>query len=248
VGNPALTALLESDEEFLLKAQFLPDDQARRYVAGDVIRLEGMLSESVGASPEVATEVTARLKILPTVLEQEGAPVLLAELVVWGPTGELLHNWSLQFWQDEFGGIHQRTDENGNVLLDTAANMEGIPLVPVPMEPLAYRELPFAAMWGGHTSGPLTSAERLIETGEPQTRTSPSGELLAYPVRVADEITYLTSYVDFRRDQTISDAYLLWMSREKGVVALEVQRQVYSATGRLLASRQLNLDVVRFRF
>ncbi len=152
VGHPALSALIESDEEFYLTAQFLPEDEVRRYVAGDVALLEGALSDTQGMSPEVLTEVTARLKILPTELEQETMPVSMAELVVWGPGEERLLRWTIQFWQDDVGGIHLRTDEYGNLLLNTATNTTGLTAVPVPLEPFASEELTFSAMWGGHTS------------------------------------------------------------------------------------------------
>ena len=96
-GHPALAALVESDEEFYLTPQFLPEDELRRYLAGDVTRLKGVLSASQGTSPEVLTEVTARLKILAPVLAKEAAPVYEAELVVWGPDDERLLRRTQQY-------------------------------------------------------------------------------------------------------------------------------------------------------
>jgi hypothetical protein len=248
-GVPVLEALVESDEAFYLSPQFLPEDQLRRYVAGDRIRFEGELSVAEdGQADVVSTAVVGHMVIRDTTEEEAGYSVLAAELTLADESGQVVYTWSGQFWQDDHGGIYLRTDHYGNLLLDTASNSTGIPSVPVPLEPQAVLELPFSAMWGGHTSGPLTSGNRRVETGDPQSMPSPAGEVTAYPVRIVDEYSYLISYVDFNRDDSVVDESLLWMSQEKGLVRLEFSHEHYNHSGALLRAVAASLDAVGFSF
>jgi hypothetical protein len=247
-GIPALAALVESDEEFYLSPKFLPEDQIRRYLAGDRIRFEGELSSSADQASAGSTAVEGQLLIHETTEEEAGHGVLAAELTLTDEAGQTAYTWSGQFWQDDHGGIYLRTDHYGNLLLDTASNSTGIPLIPVPLEPHAVLDIPFSSMWGGHTSGAITSGDLQVETGEPQTRPSPVGELTAYPIRLVDEYTYLMSYVDFQRDQYVVDDCLLWTSREKGLLGVELEHKEYNHNGALLKAVYLSLNATGFSF
>lgn len=245
--SPSVLDIIESEDAFLLLPQFLPDREIRRYQPGDVVHFNGVASGLGDLSEGSETSVIASLEILSLDAQKDEFPLLVARLVVSAQERELV-NQQVQFWQGTSGVLHELTDESGNVLLDTAASSEGIIAIPVPLEPHAAIEVQFSATWGGHTSTPLTLGNRSIRTGEAADVAGPTGEISAYPVYVDDVYSYLVSFDDYKRDQTVYRERVLWVSQVKGVVGLQLNQRVYSATGVLLGTMNLALEAVQLNF
>lgn len=247
-GHPALMELLASDQEFTLSAQFLPEQEVRRYMPGDSVRFEGVISGDESLFPVGGTDVSALMDVLATNREQDGFPVLEGRLTVYEGEQHLQHQWSVSFWQDDQGGLHTLTDEYGNLLLNTSANQGGVVFFPAPLESFSALDMTYAAMWGGHTSTPITDGDRSITVGAPALKLLPAGNSMVYPVTVIDEISYLVSYADYNKGQSLEREYNLMVSREKGLVSLNVSQLHFSRTGVLLDTFKLSLDAVNFNF
>ena len=247
-ASPALSVILESDAQYLLTPQFQPEQDVRAYKDGDSVLFEGQLTLAEGLASATEVPVKANLQLGYQGLEHAGSALMTASLSIASLDGVLLHTRSLEFWQGETGITYQYADRDGNTLLDSATNETGLLLLPVPLEPHAAIETPFAVMWGGHTSTPLTVGTRTIEVGEPQLTSTSAGDLSAYPVRIFDEYSYLVSYGEFKRGQHVTSEATLWISREKALVRLELEERIYSAAGLQLQSFQLSLDAARFNY
>lgn len=246
--SPALMALIESDQAVYLEAQFLPEDQIRRYEPGDMVYFEGSFASGAGLFPAGDDPVEGRLDIGATTLQHDGFAVMEGRLRVSSLDGELLLEASMRFWQDGLGGVHQLTDENGNVFLDTASNEQGIPCIPAPMEPFTSIEVVYSAMWGGHTTTPLTDGSRSIRVAETLPVSVPLGDFAANAVTVQDEYSYLVSFDDYKKGQTVKSERTLTVSQAKGLVRLDIDRQLYSDSGALLETLTLSLEAVGFNF
>lgn len=246
--NAALTVVLESDEAFNLLPQFLPADELRVYQVGELVRFSGTLEERNGWSEGDASAVSARLEFLEPVQTLAGKPVIAARLVVSDSDNGEVYDQTVHFWQETGGEVFQLTDTYGNILLNNATNDEGVISIPVPLEPFHAEEVPFSAMWSGHTSTPLTSGSRSLEVGEPAVVSLLKGDFLAYPVVISDEQTYLVTYDEFKRDQVVKSDWILWVSQPRGVIKMEVERQVYSDSGALLTTRRLELEMIGSNF
>jgi hypothetical protein len=202
---PDVMDIIESEEAFVLTPQFLPDDEIRRYMPGDLVYFTGTISGIDGLAVGDSKTVEAQLEILPLDAVEGEFPVMDARLVVSDQEREL-SDWQVQFWQGASGTFYELTDEYRNILLDTGANSEGIASIPVPLVAYAETEVQFSAMWGGHTSTPLTGGERSIRIGEQTIFAAKAGELSVYPVNIADQYSYLVSFGDFKIGSTPKQA------------------------------------------
>jgi hypothetical protein len=247
-GQPALMALLESDEVFNLAPQFLSADEMRVYQIGDWVRFRGILSRSSGVADLEKLAVTAQLEFREPTYTLEGKGSIAARLTVEEVDSGQTQEWTVHFWQEQGGAAFQLSDEYGNLLLDTASNESGIPLVPVPPEPFDSSVTQYAIMWGGHTSGPIATGERRIEVGEFDTVATTKWQFEAYPISLLDEYTFLVTYDEFKRDQRVINDQRLWISQAKGLVKVQVTQHVFNENGRLAATEVLDLEFVRASF
>ena len=246
--SPTFTALIDSDAVVYLQAQFLPADQIRRYEHGDVTHFEGSLVASTSDFPANDGPVEASLTIAATTLSQNGFAVFEGRLQLFSLDGRPLLDASVQFWQDDKGGINLLTDESGNVFLDTASNTQGIALVPSPLVPFTQIDVLYSAMWGGHTSTPLTDGALSIGVSEEFQASVPAGDFPASAITVLAEYSYLVSFDDYKKGQSVNSELTLNVSKVKGIVHLDIDRRLYSDRGELLDTLKLSLDAVGFSY
>ncbi|KAA1189220.1 hypothetical protein F0M18_16230 [Pseudohalioglobus sediminis] len=246
-AHPTLMQLLESDAVFDLQPQFLPEQQLRQYQPGDVVRFSGTLV-SVEAGKGVRQSVSARLAFAASDRVSDRGPLLSATLTLADADGEPLQSTTRFFTQSDAGALYQYTDRYGNELYDMAAAASGLLAIPVPLVEFASMEIPFAVMWGGHTSGPVALGDRGISVGQVTEIESAWGTTAVYPVSINDVYAYTTTYDVFKKGHAVTSDQVLWVSQVKGLVGLRVAESVFDANDRLLRSMTLELDAVGSNF
>lgn len=246
--DDSLLALLESDESFNLTPLFQPSDQIRLYAEGDRVVFSGRMTEKPEFEAEVSVDVTAHLDFRAGTDLVSGKNVLTAQLTLFDQQGVELASESAQYWQEEGGSFFDVRDKYGNLYQDAGTSQTGLESIPAPLVPLSSVERQFTILSGDGISTPLSIGVRSVEVGEEQAVLLPLGSLPAYPVTIADSITYLSGFDVYRRDERVDTERALWVSKVRGIVKSTTTQRRYSKIGKLQNTTTLELEATGYSF
>jgi hypothetical protein len=247
-GSDALMAILESDEDYYLEPTFIGVNDVRLYQAGDFVEFSGTLTVSQPLIPLVASDVVVRMEFQDSAYAYEDKNVLAVNVTVTEKETAETAVATTHLWQESNGAFFDLVDEYGNYYMEAATTARGIPLATVPLVPYAQIVFPFYTMYGGHVSGFVTSGDRAITVAESQTISVPLGVFSTYPVTVEDHYSYSASYLDYKRDSSVTKTQTIWMSQAKGLVKKKEVVNKYSPTGKLEKTTTLELEAMRTNF
>ena len=246
--HDSLMDLLETDELFLLEAQFLQADHIRPHQAGDVKEYSGTLAWSLKSGESSSAEVSVRDAYSGFIFSELDAPALrVSRTLTFQDSGETLVSTS-GFMQDATGTFIDLEDEDGNPYLTTATADYGVQALPSLAVPAGTAVIDYHIMFSGHTSGPITEGTRSIERFEPVEQFSESFPYPVYKVVLNDSYEYLVTYCDNKQGSQVAVQSELWVSPAKGVVRLHEETRRYNNTGSLESEQTLSLDLVKTNY
>ena len=219
-----------------------PPENLRIYAVGDRLEFSGTRSVSEGSGDPDEHAITAVVEFGVPTYTSGDKPVLAVDIVLDGVSDDFQEVYTVHIWQEPDGSAYDLTDEYGKYYRDSATNEDGIQAVPVPLIGFAEEYLQFYTMYGGNTSGPITMGERKIVVGSLDTVTVPAGTFEAQAVSRVDEYEYLTSFDDHKRDESVVEELIMWVSQEQGVIKIDRTYQQFSPNGLLQNTTRLMLE------
>ncbi len=246
--NDILMAILESEDVFYLEPTFIEEQSVRLYQLGDRIEFDGEASLATGSGPAVVSAVSASLEFFEGSVEQADKNVLSLQLAVVDKASKEQSLSKGNVWQESNGALFELSDNYGNLYQDAATLDEGVLAVPVPLMPGDEQAFDVFTLFGGHTSGPITSGTRTITVGEQEVIVTGLGESEVYPVTIVDSYTYAYTYAEHQRDSTVEKIRTYWISQVKGILKIDEQVKMYNPNGKLETTTTLEIEATRVNF
>lgn len=219
-----------------------PSEDLRIYAVGDQLEFSGTRSVSEGSGDPIEQAITAVAQLNEPTYTSGDKPVLAVDIVLDGASDDFQEAYTVHIWQEPDGSAYDLADEYGKFYRDSATNEDGILAIPLPLIGFAEEYLQFYTMFGGHTSGPITMGERKITVGSLDTVTVPAGTFEAQRVSRVDEYEYLTSFDDHKRDESVVEELIIWVSQEQGVIKIDRTYQQFTPSGSLQNTTRLMLE------
>ena len=232
----------------ILPADLVDPAQVRVYQIGDVIEFTGTISTEITPKAAVIHNVVARMEFLNNVYSLQDKNVLaLKTTMSIEATGEEAAT-TIHIWQEANGALFDLNDQYGKYYLNSASNEYGIPSIPVTLMPFDYNEYQFYTLYGGNTSTPITLGGRSLRVGEEASVSVPAGTFVVYPVQRNDSYSYLLSFDDHKRDESIVDEVTHWVSPTRGLVKIQQHYRQYAPVGTLEETVLIELEATAFEF